>query len=125
MATAAVPRGETVDVLIKDQTAFATAAAGNYTKTFIYSHTLEEKGTLDDDPLLGQLRSNDRDQTAPAPNLPSLSGAVVAPLDFNHVGIWLKGAFGSAAVTGASDPYTHVFTSGANVLPEQIGRAHV
>jgi hypothetical protein len=39
------------------------------------------------------------------------------PLDFNHFGVWLHALFGAAVVTGAADPFTHVFSSGLEALP--------
>ena len=120
MTTSALPRGETIDVFVKDQGVnFATFATGNFTKTYIYSHSIEEKESLDDDPLLGQARSNDRDDTAPADGLPTCGGNLIVPIDFNHFGLWLKALLGAATVTGAGDPYTHVFTSGGDALPER------
>jgi hypothetical protein len=117
MATSAVPRGKTIDVLMKAQSAFDTLPSGNWLKTYIYSHNLEEKNPFEDDELLGLARTNDRDTTAPAPGLPSMSGTLVVPVDFNHFGLWLKMLLGAAVDTGSADPYTHVFTSGAEVLP--------
>lgn len=120
MPTAALPRGETISVLVKDQADFATFATGNFTPSYIYSHGIEEKHGLDDNPLLGLPRTNDRDQTAPVDGLPSMAGQpLVVPVCFNHVGMWLKSLFGAASVTGSADPYTHVFTSGGEVLPEK------
>jgi hypothetical protein len=116
--TGAMPRGETIDVLMKDQGVdFSTLATGNYTKTYIYSHGIEEKSDPVDDPLLGLARTNDRDATDPADGLPMLSGPIVAPGDFNHIGLHLKGMFGAAVVTGAVDPFTHTWQSGGENLP--------
>lgn len=117
MATSAVPRGKTIDVLTKAQSSFSALPSGNWTKTYIYSHTIEEKNPFQDDDLLGLPRTNDRDATAPAPGLPVLQGQIVAPADFNHIGLWLKWLMGAPVDTGSADPYTHVFTSGAEVLP--------
>ena len=117
MTTAVAPRGKTVDLLVKTQSAFGTAATGNYTKTYMLSHSLEQKQPFVDDPVLGLPRTNDRDVTAPAPGLITLAGNIVVPLDYNHIGVWLEAAFGAATDTGSSDPYTHVFTSGGEALP--------
>lgn len=117
MSTSALPRGKTINVSMKDEVTFGTSPAGNWTSTFIYSHDLEEKKPPEDDPLLGVARNNNRDTTDEAPGLSTMEGTIVAPVDFNHIGLFLKGAFGAAVVTGAEDPYTHVFTSGKEVIP--------
>lgn len=117
MATSAVPRGRTIDVLTKAQSAFDTLPSGNWTASYIYSHGLEEKSPLVNDGLLGLPRTNDRDQAAPGPSEHTLGGPLVVPVDYNHLGLWLKMLMGTAVDSGVSDPYTHVFTSGAEVLP--------
>lgn len=117
MSTSALPRGKSIDVLFADEEEFGVPPEENFTRTFIYSHDLEEKEPFEVDSLLGIARNNNRDMTAPAPGLPTMGGSIVAPLDFNHVGWLLRGAFGDASVTGSADPYTHVFTSGKEVIP--------
>lgn len=117
MTTQVAPRGKTVDLLVKTQSAFATPASGNYTKTYMLSHSLEQKAPFVDDPVLGLPRTNDRDVTAPSAGLITLAGNIVVPLDYNHIGVWLEAAFGAAVDTGAGDPYTHVFVSGGEALP--------
>lgn len=119
MPTIATPRGETITALIKDETTFGTLPSGNWTQTVLYSHGLKQAQPFQDDPVLGGPRTNDRDTTTPATGLPNLSGPIVVPLDFNHIGIWLKGAFGAATDTGSGDPYTHVFKSGNEVIPSR------
>ena len=119
MPTSALPRGKTVDVLFKDESTFGTAPSGNWTPTSIYSHSLEQKEPFENDALLGLPRTNNRDTTAPAPGLAEVSGNIVAPIDYNHIGWLLKGAFGAASVSGAGDPYTHTFVSGGEVLPHR------
>lgn len=117
MPTSALPRGKTINVLFNDEANFGTPAVTDYTSTFLYSHSLEEKEPFEDDSLLGVTRNNNRDTTEPAPGLPDAAGDIVAPIDFNHIGWLLKGAFGEATVTGEVDPYTHVFKSGGEVIP--------
>lgn len=119
MPTAALPQGSASIFLQKDQTAFGTAATGTFIKTFIYSETLEEKKPPENDPLLGIPRTNDRDQTAKGPGLGEVTGQIVRPFDFNHLGLALKGAFGAAVTTGSADPWVHTFTSGGAVLPHR------
>lgn len=118
MPTAAAPRGKTVTLLMKDETTFGTPASGNWTQTFIYSWCKGGARPLERDPLLGLARNNNRDQTEAAPGLPTFDGAGVSvPLDLAHIGFWLTGAFGAAADSGSASDYTHVFTSGGEVIP--------
>lgn len=112
---AALPRGKMSDLLLKAQSDFVTAASGNYARTYVYSMGLGETFGLPDDPLLNPPRTNDRDPTAPAPDVHRWAGKISAPLDHNHIGLWLKMLLGSPSTSGASD-YEHVFTSGAAAL---------
>ena len=91
----ALPRGKMTDILLKTQSAFGTPATGNYARTFAYSFDLGEKFGLPDDPILGLSRSNDRDMTAPAPDLRRHDGRLSVPLDLNHLAYWLIGLFGA------------------------------
>lgn len=116
MATSVAPRGKSITANLGKQSAFATAAS-SYLTTYLMSHTLELKQPFVDDPQLGLARTNDRDVSDPAPGLPVLQGNVVVPLDLNHIGLALNAMFGAAVDTGSGDPYTHVFTSGAEALP--------
>lgn len=120
MPTAAAPRGKTVTLAIKDQSAFDTAPTGNWTRTFIYSWCKGGELPLERDALLGVARTNNRDTTEPAPALPTFDGGGVSvPLDAAHFGHWLKGAFGAPATSGTDPDYVHVFTSGGEVLPHR------
>lgn len=125
MPTAVAPRGKTIDFLVGNQSAFGTPATGNYTKTYIRSHSLVMKQPFANDPVLGLPRSNNRDVTAPAPGLVTLAGNIEVPLDYNHIGTWFTGAFGAAADSGSGDPYTHVFTSGGEALPFLTGEVEI
>jgi hypothetical protein len=117
MPTAAAPRGATVNLLFKDESSFGVAPSGNWTSTLIYSHTLEGKEGYVVDPILGTARANNRDTTVRADDIVvAQSGQISVPLDLNHFGYWLAAAFGAPASSGSSD-YTHVFSSGLEVLP--------
>lgn len=96
---AALPRGKMTDVLLKAQPAFGTAASGNYARTFAYSFELGEKFGLPDDPILNPSRTNDRDMTAPAPDVRRHDGRFSVPLDLNHIGYWLVGLLGAPVTT--------------------------
>jgi hypothetical protein len=114
-----LPRGNQIELLFKDESAYGTLPTGNFTKTYIYSHGLEEKNPLEDDALLGQARNNDRDATAPVEGLPTHGGPMVVPLCLSHFGYWLKHALGAPTTTGAPTDYQHIFTSGAATLPSR------
>jgi hypothetical protein len=117
MPTSALPRGKTTTLLLKAESAFGSPPIGDWTQTFAYSHTSDFRRPFEDDPLLGLPRQNDRDRTTPAPGLITFDDSIVVPLDFNHFGVWLYALFGAAVVTGAADPFTHVFSSGLETLP--------
>lgn len=120
MSSANRPRGGNAEFFIKEQAGgFSVAATGDYQPTLLYDYKVAKSKPLDHDPILGLSRHNSFDSTAPAPGLETLSGSAQAPLDFAHAGLWLKGAFGAPATSGAPSDYTHVFTSGLAVLPER------
>ena len=116
MPTNSNPKGRATNLLVNLQADYDTPATGNYVSTLFYSETLAETEDKQDDSVLGLARVNDRDQTQMAPGLKSLSGGLTVPLDINHIGLWLYALFGAPETTG-TDPYTHVFTSGADQLP--------
>jgi len=116
MATSAKPRGKTANLLFGTQTQFDQAATGNYLSTFFYSENLGETEPFEENPLIGLSRNNNRDATEPQPGLLSAAGDIVVPLDANHFPYWLTMLFGQPNTTGAG-PYTHVWTSGSEVLP--------
>jgi hypothetical protein len=117
MPTSAMPRGKTSELLVKAETSYGVAPSGNYTRTLFYSDTAGFKQPFEDDPIIGLARTNNRDTTEPAPGLVVNDPSIVVPVDYNHIGLWLNALFGAAVVTGAGDPYTHVFSSGGEVLP--------
>lgn len=122
MATAAAPKGKLSEVLLKDESAYGTAATGNYQKTLIYEDTLDDPEPFEDDPILGVAQDNARDRSDPAPGLPEgVGGNLIVPLDLNHFWFWLKGAFGApTTVEDVEDTdYTHTFDSGSEVLPHR------
>jgi hypothetical protein len=125
MVTAVTPRGKTINFLVGAQSAFGTLATGNWIQTYIRKHSLVMKQPLAEDPVLGLPRTNNRDVTAPAAGLITLAGSVEVPLDYNHIGVWLTAALGQATDTGSADPYTHVFTSGAEALPYLSGEVQI
>lgn len=117
MATSALPRGKTTNFLFKSETTFGSAPAGNWQTGLIYSYNPGFKQPFEQDSLLGLGRTNNRDSTEPAPGLVVNDPSIVVPVDFNHIGGHLYALFGASATTGSGDPYTHVFSSGLEVLP--------
>lgn len=119
MPTAAAPRGQTVELLLKDESAFGTVATGDYQKTLVYEDQLADLMPFEDDPILGTARNNQRDMVQPVAGVPQgISGNLVVPLDLNHSWFWLKGALGAPTTTGSTN-YTHTFVSGGEVLPHR------
>jgi hypothetical protein len=119
MPTAAAPKGQLVELLLKDETTYGTAATGDYQKTLIYDDNLVDLSPQEDDPIMGNADHNSRDMTTPQPGLKQgITGNLTAPLDLNHAWFWLKGAFGAPTSSGSSD-YTHTFVSGGEVLPHR------
>lgn len=120
MATANLPRGSNLEIFTKQQSGgFKTAASGNYVKTPLYSYGVGRRQPFSDDPILGGVKDNGFDQTEPGPGLVEVGGALVAPLDFAHSGLWLASAFGAPDTSGADSDFVHVFMSGKAVLPER------
>jgi hypothetical protein len=119
MSTSFSPRGDAIAVAFNDEVTFGVAPGGNWTQTLIYSHTMEEKQPYVDDSVLGQPRVNNRDPLSPAPGLPVLAGDFDVPLDLAHFGYWLKWAMGAPSTSGSGSNFTHIFSSGSDVLPQR------
>jgi len=87
-------------------------ASGFWRMPFASSGVGAERG-LDASELLGY----GRDPLAPTRGVTDVSGEIVAPVDVEAVGVWLKALLGAPTTTGASDPYTHTWASGAASIP--------
>jgi hypothetical protein len=88
------------------------------------SHSLGEERPLIESDLLGQ----GREMQDPTPDVATDDGDIVVPVDVRNIGQWLRLFFGDPATTGADDAFTHVFKSGALVLPSmsiEIGAPEV
>lgn len=92
-----------------------TPADGHFVGRF-YTNGLQETRGLSDDPVLGEALDNPRDSARLSEDLPDVGGDLVVPLCLNQIGDDLRAVFGVPTSTG-SGPYTHVFASGADVLP--------
>ncbi len=78
------------------------------------SHSLGEERPLIASDLLGY----GREVLDPTPDVATNDGDIVVPVDVRNFGRWLRLFFGDPATTGsAGDGYSHVFASGALVLP--------
>lgn len=120
MSTSAAPRGQLTTLLLKDESAYGSAATGNYKQSLHYEDTLAEAPPRESDPILGTARANARDKSNSVEGLKQgVAGNLVVPLDLNHIWFWLKGAFGAPTSTGSDPDYSHVFVSGGEVLPHR------
>jgi hypothetical protein len=107
-----VAMGANARVCIKEETAYGVPPGGTYTMVPIISATLGGTEDVDRTTVLGF----GNDPQRPTRNGINAAGDIVVPLDVDAVGYWLKAAFGPATVTGTGT-LTHVFKSGAQVLP--------
>lgn len=99
--------GANAKVAIKPQTAFGTLATGNWLYVPFMSLDLGPNDQVSDDAVLGLGREAQR----PARDTVEIRGQIVVPVDVINIGWWLLALFGPCTTTGASAPYTHVFTS--------------
>jgi hypothetical protein len=102
--------------LIGFESSYGSAPADGYIDGAFYTHGLQEVRQKNEDPVLGVANQNDRDTARIMEGLPNLAGDLVAPVCLNFMGDLLRLVFGAPSSSG-SDPYTHVFSSGADILP--------
>ena len=119
----AQPRGKAVKLYLGAQADLETVApAASYINTYAYSVNPSGTQPFEDDPILGGNFHNDRDATEPAPGLVSADSSLSVPACVNHLGHWLKGAFGAPVFT-ADTPVAgvnqHRFESGSDTLPHR------
>ena len=79
----------------------------------LVSHSLGEERPLIESDLLGM----GREMQDPTQDVATNDGDVVVPVDVRNFGRWLRLFFGDPTTSGASGTFTHVFKSGAVVLP--------
>ena len=96
--------GSSATLLLKRETAYGQAAAGDYIRIPFNRCTLGSEQGLIDDPVLGQ----GRDPYAPLQDVIMDEGEIVVPVDPRHIGLWLTGLLGDptsspAAATGYID----------------------
>jgi hypothetical protein len=106
------------------ETTYGTPPASGFTRMPFASATLGAEQPLLNSELLGY----GRDPLAPIKDALTADGNVVAPIDAEAFGFWLKAAFGQPITTGTAAPYSHEFRSGGWVLPSmsiETGMAEV
>ena len=119
--------GSSAMLLLKRETTYGQAAAGDYTRIPFNRCTLGSEQGLIDDPVLGQ----GRDPYAPLQDVIMDEGEIVVPVDPRYIGLWLTGLLGTPVTTAdGEDPatYTHVFSSGEDNLPSytvEVGHSQV
>lgn len=91
---------------------YGSPPASGYRLLPFISSTLGSEQGLSPAEELGQ----GRDPRDPIRDVVTADGDAVVPVDLRGFGWWLKLLLGSPTTTG-SDPYTHVYTSGAEELP--------
>ena len=82
--------GSSATLLLKRETAYGQAAAGDYIRIPFNRCTLGSEQGLIDDPVLGQ----GRDPYAPLQDAIMDEGEIIVPVDPRYIGIWLTGLFG-------------------------------
>ena len=85
--------GSSATLLLKRETTYGQAAAGDYIRIPFNHCTLGSEQGLIDDPVLGQ----GRDPYAPLQDAIMDEGEIVVPVDPRYLGIWLTGLFGDPA----------------------------
>lgn len=96
---------------------FETPADAGAVSLPYYDESFVPGEGLEQDPEIRSDVHNERDATDPAPTLPAPTGSVTVAMDINAMLFWLSLFFGPPVTTGASAPFSHVFTSGAPELP--------
>lgn len=96
------------------------AGGGVYTKLTLRETTLGAVKPLAYDPLLGQ----GRDALDPYYEASTDDGDIIVPIDVQGFGWWSRGLFGAPTTTGTG-PYTHVYTTGADLPSVALEIGHV
>ena len=119
--------GSSAMLLLKRETAYGQAAAGDYIRIPFNRCTLGSEQGLIDDPVLGQ----GRDPYVPLQDAIMDEGEIVVPVDPRYIGLWLTGLLGPPTTDddGGTPPvYTHEFASGKDSLPSytiEVGHPQV
>ena len=106
-------RGSNARVVAAFEATPGTVPGSGWFNVPLVSHSLGEERPLIESDLLGM----GREMQDPTPDVATNDGDMVVPVDVRNFGQWLRLFFGDPTVSGSSAPYTHVFKSGATVLP--------
>lgn len=104
----------TVSIGVKSTPALPTTCNRKRMNVYSISGGKTESSTAD--VILGAGNQNLTDPVLPGPGLDDHRLVVKVPVDAGQFPFWMAAFFGTEAVTGSGDPYTHVWTSGL-VLP--------
>jgi hypothetical protein len=117
MATSSIALGQLSRLAMANEPgAYGVAATTGYRYAFYYAASLRETKPIEADPVIGAGYHNFRDATPPAPSQSEHGGQVTVPVCLNQIGDWLRMIFGAPATSGSVN-FTHVFSSGALILP--------
>lgn len=111
MPTQSLPRGLMGELVLADQSVFATPVTTGFVKTPFYTEGFAQTEGLPDDEIIGGSRHNDRDSRAPAPDLATHAGQLEVPFCLNNIGWWLAGGFGDPATSAVAATGSLVFAS--------------
>jgi hypothetical protein len=106
-------RGSEAEMTLAFEATYGTTPASGFIQMPFLGGALGEEIALIEDDTLGL----GRDPQAPTQDVNDDSGDMTLPVDVAGLGYWLTLLLGTPTTTGASAPYTHVWTSGAAALP--------
>lgn len=109
--------GLETQVSVGAQTLVATPNTTQRTNLNVYKIDGGASESMPDDPILSGGYNNGSDPTAPAPGLGDHKLAIDVPLCVNQLPLWLMAGFGASTDAGADPNYSHLFASGAAVVP--------
>lgn len=97
-----------------EEVSYGVTPSTGFRRLPFVSHSMGEERPLIEDDQLGFGRQG----LDPSYDVATNDGDIVVPVDLEAIGFWLKGFFGQPSVVG-DGPYTHLFQSGAPVLPSR------
>lgn len=117
MSTSALPIGRATSLASAPESTYGVAAAVGFVTRHAYAPVnLNRKNEPQDEEVLGRGLANDLDDQDPAPDIEEADVSVPWCFDLCEVGFLLRELFGAPSTSGSTN-LTHVFTSGAAVLP--------
>lgn len=104
--------GSIAQAALAFESTYGTAPGSGFTKMpFATTNIGAEQGLVD-----SELVGYGRDPLAPIQDVTNVEGDIAVPIDARFFGMWLKLLLGEPTTTG-TDPYTHVWDTGATSLP--------